>query len=426
MTDLGLALDFLTGQPAEGLVRIFWFTISFEIPRYACAFLALFIALLTAERRLKNIAPIPLAIRPTVSVTVVGHNEAASLERCLRSLREQTFIPTEVVVVSDGSSDDMAAVATRLLGQGLAHHALATDLRAGKSAGFNLAFKVCRGDIVVNVDCDCSYDRFALESIIAPFADPGIGAVSGDIAPRNGATGFIARMQEIEYMLSISVSRRIAAGLGQVSCVSGAFGAFRRTALEQIGGCDVGGGEDLDVTLRMRSAGWRVTFASDATCYTDVPANLWALTRQRLRWERDAIRLRLRKHREIVFASSPRRRFINAVHQWDFLIFELGASAIFPFYLVLMFSLYGSLAVPILMAAQFGLLFIDAAILALAALIVPRTGKLSCLLYIPGFSIYSGWIMRPVRLLAFAQEWFLFGSRRDNYVPAKVRLIRKW
>jgi hypothetical protein len=34
--------------------------------------------------------------------------------------------------------------------------------------------------------------------------------------------------------------------------------------------------------------------------------------------------------------------------------------------------------------------------------------------------------MRPVRLLAFVQEWFLFLSRNDNYVPAKARLIRKW
>jgi cellulose synthase/poly-beta-1,6-N-acetylglucosamine synthase-like glycosyltransferase len=176
----------------------------------------------------------------------------------------------------------------------------------------------------------------------------------------------------------------------------------------------------------MRAAGWRVTFASDATCYTDVPANLWALIRQRLRWERDAIRLRLRKHRGIVLASSPSRRFINAVHQWDFLVFELGASVAFPFYLVLLFSLYGSLAAPILVAVQCGLLLIDTAMLALAALIVPRMEPLSCLAYIPGFTIYSGWIMRPIRLLAFVQEWFLFGSRHDNYVPAKVRLIRKW
>ena len=46
--------------------------------------------------------------------------------------------------------------------------------------------------------------------------------------------------------------------IGQVVCASGAFSAFRRTALEEVGGFDVGGGEDLDATLRMGKNGWRI------------------------------------------------------------------------------------------------------------------------------------------------------------------------
>ena len=423
MIDVGYALDFLASQSTEALVRLFWFTLSLEIPRYACGFLALGLAAASAERRAGHA---PLAVRPTVSVTVVGHNEAGALERCLRSLREQTLPPTEVVVVSDGSSDGMAALAARLVRQGLATHALATDLRSGKSAGFNLALHNCRGDVVVNIDCDCSYDRFALESIAAPFADPDVGAVSGDLAPRNGAMSLVARLQEVEYLLSISVGRRVAAGLNQVSCISGAFAAYRRVAVEQVGGCDAGGGEDLDLTLRLRAAGWRVAFAPGAVCRTDVPVRLWTLVRQRLRWERDALRLRLRKHRRSLMGSARRRTLAEAVHQWDFLIFELGMTAVFPFYLAWLVSLYGGLALPILVAMQLGLLLLDTALLSLAALIVQRSVPVSTLLYVPGYSVYSGWVMRPVRLVAYLQEWFLFGSAHDNYVPAKVRLIRKW
>lgn len=426
MIDLGFALDFLKSQSTEGLVHLFWFTLGLEIPRYACGFLALGLAAASAERRAARDGHVSPAMRPTVSVVVVGHNEADTLELCLRSLREQTLRPTEVIVVSDGSSDGMAALATRLVREGLANHALATDLRGGKSGGFNLALRACRGDVVVNVDCDCSYDRFALESIVAPFTNPGIGAVSGDLAPRNGAMSLVARLQEMEYLLSISVGRRVAACLNQVSCISGAFGAYRRVAVEQVGGCDAGGGEDLDLTLRLRAAGWRVAFAPAAACYTDVPVRLWTLMRQRLRWERDAIRLRCRKHRRGLLASGRCWGLAEAAHQWDFLVFELGATAVFPFYLAWLFSQYGGLALPVLMAAQFGLLLLDTAVLALAALIVPRPVPLSALLYMPGYSVYSGWVMRPVRLLAFLHEWFLFGSRHDNYVPAKVRLIRKW
>jgi cellulose synthase/poly-beta-1,6-N-acetylglucosamine synthase-like glycosyltransferase len=426
MSEIGLAFDFLTSQSVEGLVRLFWFTLSLEIPRYACGFIAFGLAAASTERRVARAGYIPLAVRPTVSVMVIGHNEAGALERCLRSLREQTLQPTEVVVVSDGSSDGMRAVASRLVRQGLLQHAMATDLRGGKAAGFNLALRACRGQIVVNVDCDCSYDRFALESIVAPFAEPDIGAVSGELAPRNGAVSLIARLQEIEYLLSLSVGRRVAAGMNQVSCVSGGFGAFRRIALEQVGGCDVGGGEDFDLTLRLRGAGWRIAFAPDATCYTDVPAKLWTLVNQRLRWERDAIRLRCRKHRRILMASKRSRGLAETVHQWDYLVFELGATVVFPLYVVWLLLIYGGLAVPILLAMRLGLLVLDTAVLALAALVVPRSVPLSSLLYMPAHSVYSGWVMRSVRLLAIVQEWFLFASRHDNYVPDKVRLIRKW
>lgn len=426
MHEVALALDFLASQSTEGLVRLFWFTITLEIPRYICGFIALGIAGAAMQKRLARVGHTPRAIRTTVSVMVVGHNEAEALERCLRSLHAQTLRPMDVIIVSDGSVDGMPEVAARLVRQGLAHHALAVDLRGGKSAGFNLALAVCRGQIVVNVDCDCSYDRFALENIVAPFNDPKVGAVSGEIAPRNGTMSLVARMQEIEYLLSISVGRRVATILNQVSCVSGGFGAFRRAAVLEVGGCDAGGGEDLDLTLRLRAAGWRITFAANAICYTDVPAKLWGLVRQRLRWERDAIRLRCRKHRRMLLNPGHRSGFAEAANQWDFLVFELAATLIFPGYLVWLFSVYGEMALPILLAMQFGLLLLDTALLAIAALSVPRAVPLSLLLYMPGFAIYSGWVMRPVRLLAFIQEWFLFSSRQDNYVPAKVRLIRKW
>jgi cellulose synthase/poly-beta-1,6-N-acetylglucosamine synthase-like glycosyltransferase len=424
--ELHLALEFLGAQSTEALVQLYWFTLVLEIPRYACGFLAVGLAAVSIGRNVASACQISPIDCPSVSVIVVGHNEARALQRCLSSLQEQTRQPTEVIVVSDGSSDGMAALATRLVGRGLAQHALATDLRGGKSAGFNLGLRKCTGDIIVNVDCDCSYDRFALERLTAPFSDPKVGAVSGDIALRNGSESLITRMQQVEYLLSISLGRRVAVALRQVSCVSGAFGAYRRTALEQIGGCDIGGGEDLDLTLRLRAAGWRIAFAPDATCYTEVPARLSTLVRQRLRWERDSIRLRCRKHRRSVLGSDSRWIIAEAAHQWDFLIFEFGAAVVFPFYLMWLSLQYGSLALPILIAMQFGLIPLDIAMVALASLISQRTVPMSLLLYSPGYSVYSAWMMRPVRLLAFIQEWFLFGSMRDNYVPAKVRQIRKW
>jgi cellulose synthase/poly-beta-1,6-N-acetylglucosamine synthase-like glycosyltransferase len=363
---------------------------------------------------------------PRVSVIVVGHNEVDSLEACVRSLREQSLEGFEIVIVSDGSTDGMARLANRLVRQGFADHALSTDLRGGKSSGLNLAVRAARGDIIVNVDCDCSYDRFAIANIIAPLSDPAVGAVTGDIIPRNSHASLIARFQEIEYLMTISVGKRVGNALDQIVCVSGAFGAFRRKALNQVGGLDVGGGEDLDLTLRLRQAGWRTEFAENATCYTDVPAKAWPFIRQRFRWERDSIWLRYRKHLRLMDPRSERFRLSEAFHQWDFLLFSVAGAVIFPCYIVWLFLSYGEMALPILVAMQLGLLAADTAVLAIAAGVTGRPVFIRNLPYLLGYSVFTTYLMRTVRLLAYVEEWFLSGSRRDNYVPLRVRSTRPW
>jgi cellulose synthase/poly-beta-1,6-N-acetylglucosamine synthase-like glycosyltransferase len=429
MSDFNLGFDFLFAQSWQSLVAIFWYTILFEIPRYGLAFAAIacapFVAKLWNGEKLQ--AEFDAAKPPvTTSVIIVGHNEADSLERCVRSLREQSLKDIEIVIVSDGSSDRMAAVASRLVKEGLAERALATDLRGGKSSGVNLAIKASTGNIVVNVDCDCSFDRMAIENILKPFEVSAIGAACGDIVPRNGNASLVARFQEIEYLFTLSVGKRIGASVDQVVCVSGAFGAFRREALESIGAFDVGGGEDLDFTLRLRAKGWRVAFADDAVCYTDVPASLWPLIRQRFRWERDAIWIRYRKHRRLMDPRWPRFRLAEAFHQWDFLLFSVVGAVVFPFYIVWLYLTYGMFATSILVAMQVGLCVIDIAMLAIAAFVTGRPAFWRNLPYLFGYSLFASYVMRLVRLWAYIEEWFLSRSRRDNYTPLKVRDIRKW
>jgi cellulose synthase/poly-beta-1,6-N-acetylglucosamine synthase-like glycosyltransferase len=424
MTDLESGVAFLLGQSTTSIVYVFWYTLLFDVPRYMSGFIA--IALAAAWTR-QEVTPTPPPARAfKVSILVVGHDEAHALDRCVRTLREQTLKGLEIIIVSDGSSDAMARQAAAMARDGIIEGAMATDLRAGKSAGVNLAITAATGDIVVIVDCDCSYDRSAIENIVAPFADLEVGAVAGDLVPRNADASLVARFQAIEYLLAITAGKRIGAAIDQVCCVSGAFGAFRRQALIGVGGCDVGGGEDLDLTIRLRAAGWRVAFADDAVCYTDVPVTLWKLVRQRLRWDRDAIRLRYRKFLGLMNARSGRFRLSELFHQWEFLIFNVAATAIFPVYTVWLFTQYGSFAVPILVAMQLGLLLLDFLTLALASLVTDRPVFLCNVLHMPGYCVFNTFVMRSVRLWAYVEEWLLFGSIRDDYIPHKVRSIRKW
>lgn len=425
MSDLQSALDLLLGQSEVSMAVLFWYTLIFEVPRYGAAFVALALAEVFQRKDLSD-GPPSRVDGSRVTVMVVGHNEADSIERCVRSLREQSVKGIEIVVVSDGSTDAMTSVVARLVKQGVVDRAMRTDLRGGKSAGMNLALFAATREFIVNVDCDTTFDRFALERICAPFEDPQIGAASGDILVGNANQSLTARLQSIEYLFTISVGKRINDALGIVSCVSGAFGAFRAKALRQVGGVDVGGGEDLDLTLRLRAAGWRIAFVGDAISYTHVPASLYGLVQQRMRWDRDAIRLRYRKHRGSIAPFSDRFVVLEAIHQFEYLFFSVLGTLIFPFYLLWLFALYGSFAVVVLIAAQIALSCLDAVMLLLAALITKRPVFFQDLPYMPGFSIMNAYVMRVVRLSAYWQEWLRFGSVNDNYVPHKVRILRRW
>jgi len=412
--------NFLGSQSSESLFRLFWFVIIFEIPRYTLSFIAVAAISIRTERARPEKVNVG-----RVSVVIAGHNEEDSIERCVVSLREQSLVPDEIIVVSDGSTDRTPQVLRSLQRRGLIQQAHSTQVRSGKSAALNLAVGRSTGNILVIVDCDCTFDRHALRDIVEPFADPEVGAVSGNVIVRNPNVSLLTACQAIEYMISISQGKQASDMTDQVSCVSGAFGAFRREALERVGGLDAGGGEDLDVTLKLRTAGWKARFAPDAICYTDVPTTLDALIRQRFRWERDAVRLRNRKHRDQLNPFSSRFSGLELLHQLDFLVFNVLASAIFPIYIVWLFVTYGELTPIILMAAQSGMWGLDAFTFLLAAWMTPKANAFALIPYLPAYSPFYGFLMRFVRVAAYLQEWAFKASYRDPYVPQKVHLERK-
>jgi cellulose synthase/poly-beta-1,6-N-acetylglucosamine synthase-like glycosyltransferase len=413
-------VTYLTSQSGVSLFALFWFVIVFEIPRYTFGFIsvaAVSVASIGARARRKD--------AERLSVVIAGHNEQDSIERCVMSLREQSREPDEIIVLSDGSTDRMPEVMRGLTQRGLIQEAHCTQMRGGKSAGVNLVIGRTTGNIIVNVDCDCTFDRHALRDIVEPFDDPRVGAVAGNIIVRNADASLMATYQAIEYMISISQGKQAANLTDQMTCVSGAFGAFRRSALDRVGGLDSGGGEDLDVTLRLRMAGWKTVFASDAICYTDVPATLMALTRQRFRWERDAVRLRFRKHRDLLNPFSKRFDMVELLHELDFIVFNVAAALIFPFYVVWLFVTYGNLAPMALLGAQAGMLALDLVTFLLAATMTPKANAARLLPYLLGYSLFYGLVMRFVRLAAYIQEWVFRSSYQDSYVPRKVHLVRK-
>ncbi|GGF05348.1 glycosyltransferase family 2 protein [Stappia taiwanensis] len=410
-------------------LAMFWFMVLLEIPRFTFAFLVVAGQKLAQALRPgsgQSMADELLLESLKVSIVVAGHNEAHAMRACIRSLREQTRRIDEIICVDDGSTDGMREVLAQLRAEGLIDIALCNQDRCGKVAGANLGMMLASGDIIVNLDADCSYDRDAIELLIAPFVDPNVGATCGSIGIRNHTASVVASYQAIEYIISIGLGKRVQEFLNIVTCASGAFGAFRRECFHQIGGNEPASGEDFDMTMRIRRAGWSVRFVADAWCFTDALPTFGGLVRQRRRWDRDTVRIRLRKFRSSFLPTKGSWRSLETVEQLEFIIMTLLPTLVFPLYLGGMLLFLGSGLFFIIGAVALVYIFLELCAFLLAVFIsgrFPARTVLELLPFLLTSGLFNGGVMRLVRLYAYFEEWVFRTSKDDRYSPSRVQRI---
>jgi cellulose synthase/poly-beta-1,6-N-acetylglucosamine synthase-like glycosyltransferase len=160
---------------------------------------------------------------------------------------------------------------------------------------------MCTGSIVMALDGDTSFDNTMVSAMVRHFEDPNVPAVAGSLRVRNTWTSLVTVIQAIEYLVSIQLAKTGLSEWNLVNNISGAFGAFRKETIEQIGGWDTHSAEDLDITLRIKSyfgryRGLRIPFEPKAIGHTDAPTTVTGLLRQRMRWDGDLLFLYGRKH----------------------------------------------------------------------------------------------------------------------------------
>ncbi|MDW3204266.1 MAG: glycosyltransferase [Alphaproteobacteria bacterium] len=412
------SLDYLLGLDLAGFVAMFWYLIFLEGPRYILS------AHLVALSRVSAPRIEGTGFRSgqhRISVLLACHNNADKLPFAARSIAEQTIGKVQVVVVNDGSTDETDAVVKSLLRLGLVDVYQKTDVRCGKAAALNLGFRYCTGDFVVTADADTSYDRDAFEKLMVAFDDPKVGAVAGNIAVRNWQQNLLTRMQAIQYLISISVGRQVNAMFDILFIVSGAFGAFRREAITAVGGWDVGPGDDSNLTIKVRRAGWRIEFAPDAWSMTDVPANMTAFTNQRLRWNRSLIRNRFRKFRSALNPGTAQFSLTDALGIIDVLFFQAALAFAWFFYLGWLFYNYGSFGWTVLGAVTVVQIIVTVMTFLAAGAAARRHARLSLLPFSILYSLFVSYLLRAIRVVAYLDELIFRHSYSDSFVPRHVR-----
>ena len=162
---------------------------------YAAGAIAVLRAVAVVARRT---TPCPPTRRPPwgqpvtapVSVIVPAYNESAGIEAAVRSLLASDH-PVEIIVVDDGSTDGTADLVESLR---LPNVRVIRQANAGKPAALNTGIAAASYDLLVMVDGDTVFEPDAVRTLVQPFADPRVGAVSGNakVINRRGLLGPLA------------------------------------------------------------------------------------------------------------------------------------------------------------------------------------------------------------------------------------------
>lgn len=234
----------------------------------------------------------------SLSVVVPCFDEERVLERCVVSLVDAAPKGTQIILVDDGSTDGTWAVA-RSLATRFGEVSAITKENGGKGSALNAGIELATGDLLLLTDADGIWLPESLDELLRGFADPRVGAVCGDDRTVNLDT-VLTRFLAVTSHVGTGLMRRAFSALGCLPIVSGNVGAFRRTALEQVGPLRTDTlGEDLELTWRVHEAGWRVVFRPRAIVYAESPSTLAALWRQRVRWARGLFRTAWQHRRAI-------------------------------------------------------------------------------------------------------------------------------
>jgi cellulose synthase/poly-beta-1,6-N-acetylglucosamine synthase-like glycosyltransferase/peptidoglycan/xylan/chitin deacetylase (PgdA/CDA1 family) len=241
------------------------------------------IAVVVLARRQARLTPPDAAVTffPPVSVIVPAYNEEVGIAAAVHSLAGNDYPTLEVIVVDDGSTDGTAAAVAAIDDPRVT---LIRQPNGGKPAALNTGIAAARHDIIVMVDGDTIFEPDTIQNLVASMADPTVGAVAGNTKVGN-RRGLLGRWQHIEYVIGCNLDRRMYEALGCMPVVPGAIGAFRRQVLAQVGGVSQDTlAEDTDLTMAAHRAGWKVAYEPRARAWTEVPATLRQLWRQRYRW----------------------------------------------------------------------------------------------------------------------------------------------
>jgi cellulose synthase/poly-beta-1,6-N-acetylglucosamine synthase-like glycosyltransferase len=304
-------------------------------------------------------------LTPPVSILLPAYNEETGIVESIRSLLTLRYPELEIVVVSDGSTDGTVdclieafdlvqirkvlrdAVTTKPVRAAYVSRRhpelLVLDKEnGGKADALNAGLAAAAYPFVCAIDADAMLEEDALIRVAKPMLDDPqlVAAAGGIVRIANGCRvdhgrvveiglprSPLATLQVVEYFRAFLVGRMGWSSLQSLLIISGAFGLFRRSLVEAVGGWRTDTvGEDVELVVRLhrylrdRGEEYRIEFVPDPVCWTEAPEDLRTLGGQRRRWQRGLAET-LWRHRGVLLR--PRYGVLGLVAFPYFFVFEL-------------------------------------------------------------------------------------------------------
>lgn len=395
-----------------------------------------------------------------VSVVIPAYNEAEIIGDALVGLLASNYREFEVIVINDGSTDDMLERAIREFElevhdvfyptplQTARVHATYRSRRhpnlwvidkenGGGADSINAGLNLARYPFVVHIDADCLVEPETLIRLMRPmnFATDEIVVVGATLRVANGLevrkgriireslpSRLVERFQVIEYLSSFVLNRLGWGALNALPVISGACGVWPKRVLMDLGGfstkdthCDIEATIHAHAMLRSTGARYRIINVPEATVWTQVPMSWRDLQVQRKRWQRVVFEM-LWEYRRLIF--NPRYGYFGMLCMPYLLLYEGIGPFIetFAYVFVLVLGLTGALSVQALLLFlffSFGLTAIVRLLSLLADILYFRVYSKSNLIVLAGLSLLEAPIYHiaqlPYRMRAFPE--FLRGQR---------------
>jgi cellulose synthase/poly-beta-1,6-N-acetylglucosamine synthase-like glycosyltransferase len=204
---------------------------------------------------------------PRISLLVPAHNEESVIRKKLNNLLSLDYPPEccEIIVGSDGSTDQTAAIVQEFRAKGVC--LIDCARQQGKSAVQNLLVAESTGEIIVFTDADCWVPPEALRIVTENFGDPEVGLVTTQPFYSNSNETNITQ-SESSYWQYESWLRQEESDRRLLCMASGWFFAFRRFLWQPL---DPRLGDDFVLPLQVVLLGFRnvveprVAVSSDLT-----------------------------------------------------------------------------------------------------------------------------------------------------------------